>query len=316
MRRMWNELVREARWLFSSRVALLLAGAAIAAAVWGAVAAATSTASAIATFHDTLDRYRAHGEDIAGALASPSGVTGDATQEIISNPLRYDLDQAALAYTQLLPTGAVSSTLSLCALLFFPLIGFAFGIFLSTHDIKSGSIVFRWPRAGAVAFAASKPALVAIVMGALAVATGLAAVPLAALGQLMTGRAAEEITSFLVGGPSVGRMIVVGLLALLTGSVAGALGLLVGSATRNRTVTIALFGLAYYLVPLIGSGDPRNLITNAGADVFYFVGQFRPQGIGGAHPLVAVGILVASAVVLVGLSVVPWLTRARTERHS
>src|SRR5690242_20541413 len=138
MRPMWHELVREARWLVSSRAALLLSVASVAAAIWGAVAGASSTATAVATFHGTLNRYREHGEDIAGALAAPSIVSGDPAQQVISNPLRYDLDQAALAYTQLLPPGAIAATLSLCALLFFPVIGFAFGVFMSTHDVSSG----------------------------------------------------------------------------------------------------------------------------------------------------------------------------------
>ncbi|MBN9172847.1 MAG: hypothetical protein J0I70_01670 [Microbacterium sp.] len=316
MRRTWSELIRETRWLTSSRAALLLAVAAVAAAVWGAVSAATSVLSAVATFHGTLDRYRSHGEDIAGALSAPSVVTGDAAQQIISNPLRYDLDQAALAYTQVLPTGAASSTLSLCALLFFPLIGFAFGVFVSTHDMASGSIVFRWPRAGLIPFAASKPLLIVLVMCALAAVTGATAVPLSLLAQLSVDRAAADVTAFVGAAPSLQRTATIGALAVLTGSVSGALGLFVGSATRNRTFTIAAFGLAYFLVPLIGRIDPRNLVTSAGAKAFYFVGQFQPQGIGTTRPWVAVVVLIAGGVCFVGLSLIPWRVRARTARHS
>ena len=173
MQNMWRELGRELRWFANSRTALALVALAIALAAWGAIAGATSSLTAIASFQATLARYKANGEDIAGALGSPSIVQGDQTHQIISNSLRHDLDQASFALTQLQPTGAICSTLSLCALIAFPILGFVLGVFVSTHDFKSGSIVFRWPRSGIVPFASSKPLSIVLVMSMLAGLTGV-----------------------------------------------------------------------------------------------------------------------------------------------
>jgi len=316
MRNFLPELIREFRWLVHSRTALALAFAAVVMAIWGAVSGATTSVSAIAAFQATLARYRANGEDITGALNSPASVEGSADQQVISNPLRYDLDQAALALTQLDPLGAISSTLSLCALFMFPIIGFVLGIFVSTHDYKSGSLAFRWPRSGAVAFAASKPVALLLAMGALAVLTAALAVPAAWIARLTLAEASNEIAAFAVAGPSAAHAFAIGALSVLTGTAGAATGLLIGALTRNRTFTVAAFSVGFLLIPLLGIADPRNLITVAGRDLLYFVGQFRPRPLGDFDPLAAAVVLAAIAVVSVGLSVIPWLARSRTERRS
>jgi hypothetical protein len=313
---MWRELTREARWFASSRTSLTLIITAFGLAIWGAVSGAVSSLAAIASFQATLDRYKENGEDIAGALDSPATVDGDAAQQLISNPLRYDLDQAALALTQLEPTGAISSTLSLCALVVFPILGFVLGVFVSTHDIKSGSLAFRWPNSGIVSFVGSKPLSLLLGMGALTLLTALLSVPFSWAARHFVADAALEIAAFGADVPSLAQTAAIGALSILYGSVAAALGLLTGAVTRNRTFTVAIFSVAYLLVPMLGSADLRNIITLAGRDVLNLVGQIRPHPIGDTAPSVAVWTLVAIAIGFVLLSTGPWLLRCRTEHRS
>ena len=235
---------------------------------------------------------------------------------MISNSLRYDLDQAALALTQLEPLGAVCAVLSLCALLVFPMLGFVLGVFQSTHDVRSGSIIVRWPQAGITMFASSKPlALVGSLIG-LAAFVAVLTLPCAWIAETAVSGRVGELAAFTVEAPDVSRALAVGLLAVLTGAAFGALGLLVGAVTRNRSFTIGVFALAFFLVPLGGSGDPRNLLTVAGAEVLYFAGQFRPAPLGDMHPVLATAVLGVASIAAVGLSLIPWLTRSRTARHA
>lgn len=309
-----RELIRELRWLTYSGAALALAVTAAGVAVAGVLAGIASTRTALAAFAETLARFRENGEDIAAALAAPATVEGDAAHQVISNSLRFDLDQAVLALTQLEPVGAVCSVLSLCALLVFPILGFVLGVFLSTHDVGSGSVIVRWPQSGILPFAVSKPVVLAASLAALVVLVSVLTVPAAWIAQASIAADTAELTVFAVDAPPVARAVGIGALAVLTGTTFGALGMLVGSVTRNRTFTTGIFAVAFLLLPLVGGGDPRNFITLAGEGTLYFAGQFRPVPIGDLPPAVAAAVLAGSAVALVALSLIPWLTRSRTER--
>lgn len=311
---MWRELTREFRWFTNSRAAVWLLVAVAVLAIWGAVSGITSTLGAIAAFRATLARYQENGEDIGTALSSSARVESTSEGQLIDNALRYDLDQAALAFTQLQPLGAIASTLSLCALLAFPVVGFALGIFVATHDVKSGAIIARWPQSGVKTFGLSKPLAVAIAVVAMTLVVAALTAPLSWVGIAIVSPQATDIKVFEDSGPSVGRVAVIASVAVLAGWVAGALGLLVGSVTRNRTFTIAVFSVAYLLVPILGPADPRNLLSAAGAEWLYFVGQFRPAPIGDFGPFASWGLLITLTIVFCAFSVAPWLMRARTER--
>lgn len=309
---MWRELIRELRWFTNSRTTLVLLLGAVAFASWGAMSGITSTQGAVATFHATLRRYLERGEDIEAALSTPATVQDTNEGQLVDNALRYDLDQAALAFTQMQPLGAIATALSLCALLAFPVVGFALGIFVATHDVKSGAIVVRWPQSGATTFGLIKPLAITIAVVAMAAVVAAVAVPLSWLGRELVSSQAADLEAFDVAGPGAGRVAVVAMLAVLAGCGAGAFGLLLGSITRNRSFTIAAFSVAYLLLPILGPADPRNLLAAAGAEWFYFVGQFRPSSIGDVDPFLSWGALVASTIACSAAAVIPWLTRGRT----
>jgi hypothetical protein len=315
MKSISRELVRELRWLRGSGAALSLLVTGALLAIAGVVSGATSSLAAISAFRDTLARYRENGEDVAAALAAPAVIEGDAAHQVISNSLRYDLDQAALALTQLSPIGAICSVLSLCALLVFPVLGYVLGVFLSTHDIRSGSVILRWPQSGIAPYATSKPIALVASLAALAAVIAAVSIPSAWIAGALVAPEVAELAAFAVDEPGAARAVAIGGLAVLTGTVFGALGLLVGAVTRNRTFSIGVFAVGFYLLPLAGVADPRNFLTLAGADVLYFAGQFRPPPLGEVPPLVAVGALLGGVVVALGLSLIPWATRSRTMSH-
>ncbi len=311
MRSIARETRREIRWIVSSRLLLALIGGAVVMAAWGALAGASSAIALVVQFEGTLRLYKENGEDISTALAAPAGVSGDASQQNIGNPLRYDLDQAVQALTQTQGMGAVASTLSLSAFILLPVIGFVVAVYLATHDTASGSIAWRWPESGAVRLAGSKAIALAVTMVALTAATAVASV----VGSWITGpivaARAAELASFAVPGPDVGRTVLIGVLAASAGTTAALLGLLVGTVTRDRTFTVAVFVLAYFLAPMLGASDPRNMIPLTGEGVFYFVGQFRPEAVGDLQPVVGAAAQgVAALIAIIGVAVT-WRVRSR-----
>lgn len=307
-----RETRREFRWITSSRVVLVLAGSVLAITGWGAVSGATSALNLMGQFQATLGDYQENGEDIARALSTPSEISGPVERQTITNPLRYDLDQAVQGLTQMTGMGAVAATLSLSALVFFPLIGFALGLFMGTHDVGSGSIAFRWPQSGHRGIAFSKPLTLLLTMLLLAITTAvLSAVASLFTSPIVGGQADALLEPFTTEGPSLSRTAAILLLSALIGAAFANLGLFIGVLTRNRTIPLTAFALVYFLVPMLGFADPRNMIAVAGTGVFYFVGQFRPQTLGAQD--LPLGILaVAALLVLSGAAAAPvWRMRAR-----
>ncbi|MDX2398858.1 hypothetical protein [Microbacterium algeriense] len=313
MQTLFREIRREFRWITSSKLVLVLAGAVLAMTAWGAVSGATSALQLVGQFQSTLRDYQEHGEDIATALAAPSEVSGSTQQQIIANPLRYDLDQAVQGLTQMTGTGAAASALSLSALVFFPVVGFALGLFMGTHDTRSGSIAFRWPQVGLRGVVISKPLTIVLTMLALGAATAaLSALASLATSPIVMGRVdALPLESFSVDGPSPSRTFAIGLLSVLIGTAFASFGLLVGVSTRNRTIVLTAFVMLYFLLPMLGSLDPRNLISLAGNGVFSFVGQFRPQTIGDNDPSLGILAVVLLLVVSAAATAPVWRMRAR-----
>ncbi|MGM1018501.1 MAG: hypothetical protein ACQEW8_13285 [Actinomycetota bacterium] len=306
-----RDVRREFRWITSSRLALALAGAVVAITVWGAVAGATSALSLVGQFQATLQDYQENGEDIAGALSASSEVTGQAEQQTITNPLRYDLDQAVQGLTQVVGAGAVASTLSLSALVFFPVVGFALGLFMGTHDTRSGSIAFRWPQSGRRGVAVSKPVALILTMAALGIGVAASSAVASLFTAPIIAAQVEILGPFTVDGPSVSRTVLVLPLAVLIGSAFAGFGLLIGVLTRNRTIALSAFTVLYFLVPMLGAADPRNMISLSGRGVFYFVGQFRPQTLGENDPSLGVLTMVLLfAVSTLGAAYV-WRVRSR-----
>lgn len=314
MSTIWREFVREYRWVLYSPTALLLGASSLVLAVWGATSGSSSVLGAIDNFNATLGRYQENGEDISSALNSPATVEGDAGQQIISNSLRYDLDQVGMALTQLTPTGAACAILSLCVLIAFPILGFALGVFMSTHDIQSGSIAIRWPQAGIRPFLFSKPAVIATSMLAMAIAVALLSAPAALIAGASIQGATSEMSAFAGDPPSLGRVAALVALSALSGTAAASIGLLVGAVTRNRTFTVAIFSVGYLLLPLFGENDPRNFLTLAGRGVLYFPGLFRPEPLGDTSAAIAVVAIVIFCLVVLPLSATPWLVRSRVRR--
>jgi len=255
----------------------------------------------------TAEDYRSAGQSVDESLAAPSSTTAtDNGGEIVDNPLRYDFEAAISASGRLSPSGASTNAFSLAAFLLLPVLGFITGVILATHDIRSGSIRVRWPRAGAVALLGAKASLLCALM-VMVLAT--VAVTSTVAGTLMSFRLPPLVQSgelpFITPGFTL-DILATAALDLLVAAAFGCLGLAIASLLRERTFTITLFVLTYFLLPIVGVSDPRNFIPVAGQDVLNFGGSFQPVATGDAGPSLGITGLALICTVSLLIALTSW----------
>lgn len=288
---LWAETVREWRWVASSRLLLLLVVIALAFAGWSAASDAMNAASAAEQFANTA-------------------ATHDA--------LRYDDESYVAAAAAMSPAGASLTALSAAAFVLVPVIAYILGVYTATHDLRSGAIIVRWSAkhgaagivVGKILPLAAMVALVVVVVAATAAVVGIAA-PLwrPVLRGLDTAVAAAP-------QPEWSTVALLSSVVILVGAAFATVGLLAASVTRERAFTILLFAVPYFLLPLLGVGDPRNLIPAVGQPWYLFVGGFQPQVVGTLSVTTAVtGLIIAAVVATVGAWIL-WQVRDKTPRAS
>ena len=314
MRSLCGEVRSELRGAVASRllVVLLLAGAVF--AVWSAVTDVGNARSTAALFERTAAEYRSAGHSVEEALAEPVSVTTDEDGRTeIDNPLRYDFEAATAASAALTPLGAVGTGLSLAVFLVTPLLGYATGLFAATTDLRGGSIIVRWPQVRrARTFVAAKAALLV----AAVLASGAALVLTAAVAGLVTA----QLRPFPVDGssppPSTDPAAIGAVAAafVLVGVAFAALGFLVATVTRERALSLTVFALGYYLLPILGPGDPRNLVPSVAAPWLVFHGGFQPRAVGDLGVPLSALALGGGALLLLVASATVWSLRDKTPR--
>ncbi|WP_426320424.1 ABC transporter permease subunit [Microbacterium sp. E-13] len=314
---LWAETVREWRWVASSRLLLLLVGIALVFAGGSAAADAMNAGSAAEQFANTASTYEANGQSVGEALAAPVHVTpGAGGQSNIDNPVRYDYEAYVAAAAAMSPTGASLTALSAAAFILVPVLAYILGVYVATHDLRSGAIIVRWPAThraagivvGKMLSLAAMVAVVVVVVAATAAVVGIAA-PLwrPALGGF---EAAVEAAP----QPEWWTVALLSSVLILVGAAFAAVGLLVASITRERPFTILLFAVPYFLLPLLGVADPRNLVPAAGQPWYLFVGGFQPQVVGPLSVTTAVTTLIVACVVATIGAGILWQVRDKTPR--
>lgn len=317
MPQLLSETVREWRWVTSSRLLLLLAAVALTFAGWSAASDALNAASAAEQFANTASTYDANGQSVSEALAAPLNVTqSPGGQSDIDNPLRYDYEAYVAAAAAMSPIGASLTALSAAAFVLVPVLAYILGVYVATHDLRSGSVIVRWPAAGgAVGIIVGKVLVIAALLTSVVVVlTATAAV---------VGIAASQWRPVLPGfgaavaaapQPEWWSVALLSSVLILVGAAFGTVGLLVASITRERPFTILLFAVPYFLLPLLGVWDPRNLIPAAGQAWYLFVGGFQPQVVGALSDATAVTVLIVATVVAAVSAGILWRLRDKTPR--
>lgn len=308
---MLAETVRELRWLRYSRSAHFLGASIALFAVWSVFSGLQYFNSMSDQFNETLENYRAQGRDIDAALQQDAGVIERLNgARDIANPLRYDFDNLMTARSNFTLLGSVNHMLGTSCLLLLPILFFAIGAFWASHDLESGGISVRITREFPYRIAAAK--IVAMVLSSAVSVIGCAV--MAVLFTLPVALAGHTDVSFFSIPPVVGGLGSV-VLAMLTGIliavVAAVLGAVVELLLRQRILVIIGVALLYFLTPLFGGLDPRNILASAVLDRVHVYGFFTPMTIGDISSPLSTLAIFAVGVLASLLLVVRWKFMAK-----
>lgn len=290
----------------------MLLFAAVAAAAWNTVANASFATGEAGHFLATVEEYEQAGEPVDQLLQAPMSLeTGPDGTAVTDNPLRYDYERAAVALGTLSAVGGASSAIALSAVLFFPPLSMLLGVGLATHDVRSRSIRVRWPQSGLGAFLAAKVATLLLLLAMTCLAMLAAAAAAGAIAPLLVPEVAHAADITPASTVVDAKLLLAAVYAPAIGVLFGLVAFAISSWTRERAFTMTAMVLVYFLVPILGPLDPRNLILIVGNDILAFSGSFHPVALAGPGPLLSATLLGLLVVAAVGAAAAAWSRRAK-----
>lgn len=311
MRHITRELVAELRYQhYSKRIYLL--GLVLAAGVVIAFAGSFSHARAAHTFFlRQVETYEQNGESVEEALAGPVTVTTDGNQETVDNPLKYDFLQVGESLAALKGAAMVGTALDLVTFVFVPLAFLMYGAWLALYDDRTRTSRIRAVRGRWTIINAARVATIAIAASASVLLVAVLALLVAFLGS----PAVQELEASM-GYPTIvpepiSPLWTKLLLSLAIAVLFGVTGYATGLLTRSLSWPMVLAALALFLLPFVGTWDPRNLLAAVGRNVYDFWGQFELRPPLPVDTGAAVLGLLGYAVVAIGVSVACVLARRR-----
>jgi hypothetical protein len=269
-------------------------------AVGNVINEVTAVHSDYALVQHTKVEYAANGMDFAADLAKPAKVVTQGDEQSITNLARYDYDTMASAIIALSPGSTVSEVLKYFGFIFFPVLFFLLGLWMSTVQrryhlekvtlVRAGTASTIAARQLALLIAAAVVVVAILVVDVIsrAIATGIvsAQLPLGSYPPLSPEPAHGPL-------PQWGLVLVVIVFF-------GAAGIAVGAVAGVFAVPAILFLIWDLVVPFLGPNDPRNWFVLLGHSVFDFGSGFRlAAAIPVAQPIALVGTLGCAAVLVV-----------------
>jgi hypothetical protein len=273
-----------------------------------AVANAENSANALrsdyALVQHTRAEYRANGMNFAADLKKPAIVTTKGGEQSVSNLARYDYDTMASAIIAMSPTSSVTETLKYFGFLLFPLAFFLIGLWLSTGQRRYQLDKVTLVRAGPAVTVLARQ-LTVLVVAAIVVAT-LVAVDVLTRAVTSTVLAAQlplSVFTPLSPPPSENPLAQWGVVLLVV-LFFGDAGVAVGTFAGVFAIPAIVFLVWDYILPFLGSHDPRNWFDVLGHSVFSYATVFElAPPIPLAVPL-ALGAAIGGTVVVAGLGYV------------
>jgi hypothetical protein len=244
-------------------------------AVGNVVNQTTAVRADYALVQHTRAEYRANGMDFQADLAKPAKVVTQGDEQTISNLARYDYDTMASAIAALSPASTVSEVLKYFGFIFFPVLFFLLGLWMSTVQrryhlekvtlTRAGPFVTVGARQLALLVSAAVVVIVVTVVDAAsrAIATGILSsqLPFANYAPLSPAAIHSPLAEWGI--------------ALLVIAFFGAAGIAVGSLVGVFAIPAILFLIWDLVVPFLGPNDPRNWFVFLGHSAFDFGSGFQ-----------------------------------------
>lgn len=244
-------------------------------AVANVVNAAESVRADYALVQHTRAEYATHGMDFAAALRKPAIVTTSNGEQAVSNLARYDYDTMASAVVAISPASTVSEALKYFGFLIFPLVFFLLGLWLATGQRRYGLEKVTLVRLGTARTVASRQlALVAAAAIVIALVLVVDAISRAVMTSVLASQLPLGVFSPLSSAPVQNAAAQWGVIALTVLFFGGA-GIAVGCFAGVFAVPAIVFLIWDYVIPFLGSFDPRNWFDILGHSVFTYASTFE-----------------------------------------
>jgi hypothetical protein len=268
-------------------------------AVLNVASEASAVHTAYAQVLHTKAEYRANGMNFDADLRKPAVVVVRGDEQTVTNLARYDYDGMADSIVALSPSSSVSESLKYFGFIFFPVLFFLLGLWMSTVQRRYRLEKVTLTRTGTARTIAARQ--LALVVAAVAVVVTVIAVDAVsrsiATAVVSTQLPFGDYPPLSVAPPqNVAAQLGVVLLVVLF---FGGGGILVGAITGVFAVPVIVFLGWDLVVPFLGANDPRNWFVVLGHAVFDYGGGFQlAPAIPLAEPVAFVAALGGAALVL------------------
>jgi hypothetical protein len=249
----------------------------------------------------TRAEYKANGMDFEADLRKPAHVVTKGDEQSVTNLARYDYDTVAASIVALSPAGTVPESLKYFTFIFFPVIFFLMGLWMSTVQRRYSLEKSRIARAGtARVIAARQLALLSAALVAVVTVLVVEVITRAIAFGIVSASLPFSDYPTLSPPPGQNGWGQWGVLVLVVAFFGGA-GIVIGSTVGVFAVPAVLFLIWDLVIPFLGPNDPRNWFVVLGHHVFNYSSGFQ---LAPALPLavpIAFAASLAGAVALLGL---------------
>lgn len=247
----------------------------------------------------TRAEYRANGMDFDADLKKPAHVVTTGNEQSVTNLARYDYDTLAASIVALSPAGTVPESLGFFSFIFFPVIFFLVGLWMSTSQRRYSVEKNRLARSGTARVIAARQLTLLIVAAASVTAVLVVGVIVCALAYGVVSASLPFSNYPPIGpAPSQNGPAEWGILLLVIAFFGGA-GIVVGATVGVFAVPALLFLLWDLVLPFLSPNDPRNWFVILGHSAFSFGSGFRlAPALPLAEPIALFGALVGAVALL------------------
>jgi hypothetical protein len=249
----------------------------------------------------TRAEYAANGMNFEAALKQPAHVVTKGNEQSVTNLARYDYDTMAASIIALSPASTVPESLKYFSFIFFPVIFFLVGLWMSTIQRRYSIEKSRLARSGTTRVIAARQIAVLITAAAAIVTVFVVEV----VGRAIAFGVVSASLPF-SDYPPISPPVVQngwaqwGVLLLVVGFFGGA-GIVVGATVGVFAVPAVLFLIWDLVIPFLGPNDPRNWFVVLGHAAFNYSSGFQ------LAPAVPLAVPIALAAALGGAIALPAL---------
>jgi hypothetical protein len=231
--------------------------------------------SDFALVQHTRAEYQANGMNFEADLRKPAHVVTKGNEQSVTNLARYDYDTMAASIIALSPASTVAESLKYFSFIFFPVIFFLLGLWMSTVQRRYSVEKSRLARSGTARVVAARQ-LTMLIVAAGAVVTVLVAEVIARAIAFGVVSASLPFADYppLSPPPTQDGWAQWGLLLLVVAFFGGA-GILVGATVGVFAVPAVTFVIWDLVIPFLGPGDPRDWFVVLGHAAFSYSSGFQ-----------------------------------------